>query len=427
MNSSALVPGNFFQVIATGGGGPIAVNGILGSLTLTVNMVPANPNAVVFDLATGRLIVTSINPFGPVTPSNVATFGCNANASRAAKSVFKAALISSQQVTSGTIAGQIAIKILESNICSNLALLTPTFYGAMTDFAFLGERSLASQVWNRVSTFTTLDRRCCKRLSLFAGYLQTDARDLHRADLTLHDIFAGIDYRTCYNFSVGLAVADPFGKIRGLRGDDHINGITGLGYIKADFKPNLTLYGTIVGSHLSNDVHRPTLFGNVKSHPSTASITGFLGLQYLGKINRKFSIAPRANLIYSHAHVGRFKEKGEIDALEDSGFNAALLTSEIGFSALYTTPLARRPFGLEMIAGVELPILSYKNNMKMQIVESPNIDFTLLLPSSTKTRVRGGLNAGYLVWDNTTLNAGYQLISGGNWDHLFTVGLRVCL
>lgn len=427
MNSTALVPGNFFQVIANGGGGPLAINGSLGGLTLSVNMNPANPSAILFDLGTGRILVTSIDPFTPASSTNLANLGCNSNQNQVAKNVFNAALIAPQQINSTTVAGQLAAKILQSNICQSLALFTPTFYGAMTDYAFLGERNFAYQIWNRVSTFAPLSKRCCGRFSIFGGYLQANERKVHQANLINRDLFAGVDYRTCQGFSIGAALSDPFGKIHSKQGHDDVHGVTGLGYLRADLSQAWRFYGTIVASHLNHDLHRHTLFGKVKSHAKTSSITGFLGFQYRGWTYEKFSFAPRANLVYSHAHVGRFHEKGALDALSDSGFNAAAFTTEIGFSALYSTKIAGRPFGLEAIGGLEIPIAAYKHKMKMDVVASPTIDFSLSLPDSTKTRVRGGLNAGYTIWKNTTLNAGYQLTSGGDWDHLWTAGIRICL
>ncbi|MGC1879361.1 MAG: autotransporter-associated beta strand repeat-containing protein [Rhabdochlamydiaceae bacterium] len=427
MLSSALVPGNTFQVIANGGGGPIFVNGTLGNMTLTVNMLPANVDAILFDSATGQIIVTGLNPF-PITPIPAGqnpffNFGCTSNGNKVSKAIFGAALVGPNQINTTTIAGQLAREILQGNVCDNLAFFTPTYYGALADFAFAGDRALASQIWDRVSVFSSLPERCCPRVSLFGGYLQTDERKIHKANLVRQDFFGGIDYATCRGFSVGGAVSGPRGHIRSSMGRGHIDGIAGLVYLRKDLGAYFTVYGTVSGSSLEDHMHRPTLNGKVKSRTTTNAVTGNLSLLCEAWTYKRFSFSPRANIVYSQAHVNRFKEKGEIDALHGSDFNAKFFTGELGFSALY----CGGDFAIEAIAGVEQPFMSLRDRMDVYIVASPNIAYSLSLPKSTKTRVNGGLNLGFTVGKITTLYAGYEVISGGDWDHLITAGIRICL
>jgi fibronectin-binding autotransporter adhesin len=429
MASGALVPGNTFQVIADGGGGPIVVNGVLGNMTLTVDMLPANVNAIFFDLGTGQIIVTGLNAFSSSSSSSSSgqnpffNLGCTSNGDRAAKAIFGAALIGPNQIDTKTVAGQLAREILQGEACHNLALLTPTYYGALADFAFAGDRALASQVWDRVSVFASLPASCCPRVSVFGGYLQTDEREIHKANLMRQDFFGGIDYATCRGFSIGGAISDATGTIKSCMGRGHSEGIAGLIYLRKNLGAYFTAYGTVSGSSLENHMHRPTLNGRVKSRSTTSAVTANLSLLYEGWSYKRFSFSPRANIVYSQAHIHHFKEKGAIDALHGSDFNAKFFTGELGFSSLYSTG----DFAIEAIAGVEKPFMSLRDQMDVYLVASPDIAYSLSLPKAAKTRVNGGLNLGFRVRKITTLYAGYEVISGGDWDHLIKAGIRICL
>lgn len=430
MTSSALVQGNVFQVIANGSGAPIFVSGILGALTLEVNGIPANPDAILFDNATGQIIVTGISPFppgppGPPSPSQFFTIGCNANQNAAAKAIFSAAIFGTDQINTNTIAGKLAKAILAGNFCDNLAFFTPTFYGAFADFAFAGDRALANQVWNRVSVFDHLPKNCCHRITGFTGYHQTDQRKIHKTNLVRSDLFGGIDYSNCHGFSVGAAISDVWGDFKSTQSLGHgdIDGISGLVYLRKNLGAYLMAYGTVSGSTLENHVRRPTIGGDVKSRSTLVSVTGNLALLYKAWSSKRFSVSPRANIMYSKAYVDHFKEKGEIAALHGSDVEADFFTGELGISAMFSTS----NFSLEAIAGVEQPFTSIRDDLDVYIVASPNIKYSLDLPNAAKTRVNGGLNIGFTIGKIASLYGSYKVISGGDWDHEFDAGIRICL
>jgi outer membrane autotransporter protein len=274
-----------------------------------------------------------------------------------------------------------------------------------------------------VSVFASPPERCCPRLSIFGGYLQTDEKKIHRANLMRQDFFGGVDYATCKGFSIGGAISDATGNVKSSMGRGHIKGIAGLVYLRKNLGAYFNAYATVSGSSLENHMHRPTLDGKVKSRSTTSAVTANLSLLYKGWSYRRFSFSPRANIVYSQAHVNHFKEKGAIDALHGSAFNAKFFTGELGFSALYSTP----DFAIEAIAGVEQPFMSLRDQMDMYVVASPNIAYPLSLPKATKTRCNGGLNLEFSAGKITTLYAGYEVRSGGDWDHLVNAGIRICL
>src|SRR5581483_369688 len=94
------------------------------------------------------------------------------------------------------------------------------------------------------------------------------------------------------------------------------------------------------------------------------------------------SLAPPANLVYSQAHIPPFHERGALDALHDSGFNARFFTGEIGMSTLCSTTLWTRPFDIEAIIGVEQPFYYRKDKMHMYVASCPDIASSVIMAST---------------------------------------------
>lgn len=437
MNSNAFVFGNSFQFLSNLSGGSISVNGNWGEIFLFINGVLANSNTIIFDTATGQIIVIGTTPFppgppGPPSPIPFETLCCTCNGLKVSNAIFKNALINGNQINSNTVAGKIAKQVLlnsnqasTAGRCKAINTFIPTFYGCLADFAFMGDRALASRVWDRVTVFADLPDHCRPRVSGFAGYLESNQHKLHKCNLDRQDIYGGADYSTCKGFSFGATVTDTSGKVKSHKqhGKSDVDGNAAMIYFRKTIGEYVTAFGTVSGSFLDNHIHRHTLFGKVKSRTETKAVTGFLGLQIDALKYEQFSFAPRVNMVYSQAHVRAFSEKGEIDALHDGGFNAKFLTGELGFSALYTS----RYISVEGTCGVEQPFMSHKNKMHMYVVADPNISYPVYLSQSTKTKFSGGLNLGSSPWKRTTFFLGYEVVSGGVWDHIFNTGVRISL
>jgi fibronectin-binding autotransporter adhesin len=433
MVSSVVVPGNFFQVIANSVGGPIPVSGLLGDLTLLINGAPASPSILLFDTATGRLYITSVGPLppGPPTPSSKSAFfnlGCTSNQNRISKALFNVALLTSININTNTLAGKLALQVLQGNNCDVLSLYAPTYYGAMSDYAFTGDRALANKVWDRVSVFENLPETCSPkaRLTGFAGYIESEQNKLHRSNLRRYDLYAGVDVSNCRQFSLGVAVSEGQGKIKSSMGKAAAEGNAAIAYLRKNLGAYFTVYGVASGSIQDYRLHRPTRNGHVRAKTQSKSITGNLGLMYRGwRPNKTLSFAPRVNLVYSRAHVDKFSERGAIDALHDRGYHASFFTGEIGLSTLCSTHLWSRPFDIEAVIGVEQPFFYHKGHMDMYVIGDPSIAYVLSVANTAKTRLSGGLNFGYNIFKAVTLYGGYEWITGGDWNHVATAGLRI--
>jgi hypothetical protein len=265
---------------------------------------------------------------------------------------------------------------------------------------------------------------CCQRMATFGGYIQTNEKKILHSKIVRNDIFGGIDYATCNGFSAGAAISGVMGKMHASMdlGNGDIDGIAALVYLRKNLWTSWTIYGTVSGSALENQVHRPTLIGKVKGKNNVAAITGNLSFLYQGWCYKMFSISPRANIVYSAAFAKEFKEKGAVDALHGCNLNTSFLTGELGFSALYSRP----NFAIEVMGGIEQPLLLARDHLDVYFIENPNIDYSLFLSNTINTLFNGGINLGWRI-EIITLNASYKFItSGENYDYSFNAGIRIC-
>ena len=214
----------------------------------------------------------------------------------------------------------------------------------MADYAFMGDRALAGQVWNQVSVFGSLPEACCPRLSGFGGFLQTKENKIYSSHVSRRDLYAGADYSTCKGFSIGAAITENRGDIKSWMGRDYAEGNAALVYLKKSTGPNATLFATVSGSLEDYRIHRRYSNGKVRAKTSTQAITGSLAAQFRGWGGKHFSFSPRCNIIYSYAHADSFREKGEIDALHNSGFNSQFISGELGFSSLHIDTSFQKSF-----------------------------------------------------------------------------------
>ncbi len=421
-NGFIFAPGDVYQIIATLSGGPKMVTGTYESILFYSDGAYVTNAAVIFDSATGQLISTGLN--GPT--STFGNLGSNGNQSNAASAVFSAAQVAPNQINTTTVAGLLARDIMTQQ-GDPLSYMTPEYYGAAADYAFIGERSLVDLVWNRVSTFRDANECECRTLGFsgFAGYLYNRAHTYDKAHLNRQEFYVGGDFTSPCGLSFGAAVAADEGKIKSDFGHGNMKGVTGLIYAHQAFGSCLTGFATACCSSHDNHFHRPTMEGKVTGHNCCLTWTGNLALEYAGFNFGNLSLAPRINFMYSGGHIDGFKEKGAIDALRNKGYDADLYTGELGLSAYYCTYVCCRELEIELTGGVEQTFRNHKDRLDLVVLDSPDIAYSIEF--SKKKRVRGsyGANLGYHVWDGATIYVGYDGFFGGEWDQAVNAGLRV--
>jgi autotransporter-associated beta strand protein len=431
-NGALPARGDVFQIISDLAGGAKVINGTFDAVLFDVDGdagpgAAVNSAAVVFDVATGRLIATGLNTPG----STFADLGANGNQGAAATAIFGVAqnLVGSNQVDTSLVSGPgfFANQLIDATGSpqADLARYTPDYYGALADYAFTGDRALARRVQDRVSVTSDLSGSGSARGGAFAGMIDTNADTADNATVDRTDYFAGGDFVVVPGFKAGVVVSTHEGDISAPLGTAEADGIGGLVYARYALSSKLTAFGTLGYSTQDYDLRRSTVNGTVTGSTDATSFTGSAGVQHQGWTKGRLSVAPRLALVYSQSSVDGFTETGAIDALENDGYDSTLITGEAGVSALWSAPVLGRMFNVELNLGLEQVLVDDNDNLDVRVASTPAIAYPVKFADDASTRVTYGLNVGYNVFKQATVYAGYEGRTGDGSSHYINLGVRV--
>ncbi|MCB1275496.1 autotransporter-associated beta strand repeat-containing protein [Prosthecobacter sp.] len=438
--------GNSFQVLSDGLGAPVTVGAIAGAFT-TVTFdndgfaPPGGPNvadtptaAFVLDLDTGLLTTTGLN-----NPTDTyADLGANANQSAAAASIFNAATagIGPNQIRSlTTTAGLLALQITDAtgNASSDLAKYVPDYYGAISDYAYMGNQVLVRTIQDRVSAMSYVpaeigeDRvsEVPETMSLYFGYTYANMNTADDATASRNDYYAGVNLLASEDYVVGLAGSMSEGSISAALGNAQSDGWGGMVYGRYTLADSFTFFGSFGFNQQNFDMRRQTVNGTVTGSTDATSYVGFLGVQYKGWRAGGVSIAPRLSFTYSDTSVAGFSETGAIDALNVGGYSNKRFIAEAGVSALWSTDLAGRPFNLELALSVQQALQNSKSQMAVNIASVPTASYPVNFASNGDTQAVTRLNASYAIAKAVTAYAGYEGHFGNQTAHYVKAGFRI--
>jgi len=429
--------GSSFQIISNAVGGPINVIGTFATITFDADGaagpgLPVTNAAVVFDVNTGAITATGLN--GPA--STFAELGSNANQSGAAAAIFNAALIGQNQIDSSTIAGALALQITDATGSSSadLARYVPDYYGSISDYATLGDQVLARGIQDRVSMMNYASAggagedfasQAPEHMSVFFGYMHSSLDTADNAQLSRNDYYAGVNLIATEQFVVGIAASLSNGSVSAPLGQAEIEGFGAMLYARATLFEDWTVFGTLGYSNQDFDLTRATVNGTAIGSTDAATWTGVIGLQHRGWKWGDVSIAPRVSLAYSKTDVGGFSESGPIDALTLGGWSATRLVGEAGFSAIWNTELAGRPFSLEAAVAIQQAFVNSKDQMQAHISTVPAASYPVSFAENADTQAVVRVNASYAIAKAVSVYAGYEGSFGGETAHYLKAGLRI--
>ena len=431
-NGALPARGDVFQIISDLAGGAKVINGTFGSVLFDLDglagpAAPAASAAVVFDVATGRLIATGLNAPG----STFADLGANSNQRAAAAAIFAVAqnLVGPNQVDTSLVSGPgfFANQIIDAtgNPQADLARYTPDYYGALADYAFTGDRALARRVQDRVSVTSDLTGAESARAAAFAGMINTNADTADNASVDRTDYFAGGDLLAVPGFKLGVAVSKHEGDISAPLGSGNADGIGGLLYARYALSNKLTAFGTLGYSTYDYDLRRATVNGTVTGSTNANAFTGSVGVQHQGWTKGRLSVAPRLTIAYSQSSVDGFTETGATDALTNDGYDSTLVTGEAGASAVWSAPVLGHAFNVELSLGLEQVLVDENDNLNVRVASTPAIAYPVKFANDASTRLTYGVNVGYNAYKLATVYAGYEGRTGDGSSHYLNLGVRV--
>jgi hypothetical protein len=434
------VQGNSFQVISTN----TLLGGHYGSIALTgsfatVNYDPTgtgvmNPNSAgfVFDLNTGKITTTGLN--GPT--SSYADLGSNQNQRGAAAALFSVATAGHQnQIDSSTTAGKLALQITDATGSSSgdLARYTPTYYGSLADYAFMGNQVLARSVQDRVSPMNYVPSQVSEdslsqvpeTMSLFTGYTYAYQNTSDAARATRNDYYGGVNLLASEDYVFGIAGSGSQGSIQSALGSAKSNGWGTMVFGRYTVAKSFTFFGSFGFNQQSMDLRRQTVNGTVTGKTDVTSYVGFLGVQYKGWRVGGVSIAPRMSFSYSNSRVGGFSESGAIDALNVGGYHNNRFMGEAGLSALWSTDLAGHAFNVELATSLQQYFQNTKSQMAVNVASVPSASYGVNFAKTGSTQAVIQLNAGYELFKDVTSYVGYEGHFGNQTTQYAKAGIRI--
>ena len=430
-NNVLPVRGATYQIIADAAGGTKQVSGAFGSVRFDADgALGAGASVVnaaaIFDQATGQLIATGLNGAG----SSFADLGASTNQRRAASAIFDSAvgLVGPNQINTTTDAGKLARQLLTANggSSTNLARFTPECYGALADYAMSNDLTITNLLHDRVSTLATLPGVAADSFSLFSGVMQQQVNSADDADITRTDLYLGGDHAFTKDTTVGLLVNYNTGDFSAAYGHGDVDGVEGDAYFKQRLNSRFDLVGRLGYGSYNYDLRRTTT-ATVQALGETDSsvFTTSLGVSYSGWTWGEVSLAPRADLTYSHASVDGFTETGANDRLALGAYDADRLVAQVGASLAWSTKLAGRNFSAELNLGIEQSLMDQQDDQQATVVTAPNVRFSQTFADDDQTSAAYGLSFGYGICDRATIYAGYEGRASSNSSGNANAGLRV--
>jgi fibronectin-binding autotransporter adhesin len=442
--------GNSFQVLSTGVGAALAPGVVTGAFTtvtfdndgfLVVAPPSGGPNpsmtptaAFVLDLDTGLLTTTGLN-----NPTHTfADLGSNANQRGAAASIFSAATagVGPNQIRTSTTAGLLAQQITDATggSAADLARYVPDYYGSIADYAFLGDQVLARGIQDRVSMMNYANAggagedsasQVPEHMSFFFGYMNSSLDTADNAQVRRNDYYAGVNLIATEQFVVGIAGSLSDGSVSAPLGQAEVEGFGAMLYARATLFEDWTVFSSVGYSNQDFDLTRSTVNGTATGSTDAATWTGVIGVQHKGWHWGEVSIAPRVSLTYSKTDVGGFSESGPIDALRLGDWSATRLVAEAGFSALWSTELAGRPFNLEGSLAIQQSLQNNKDRMQAAIISVPTATYPVSFAESADTQAVVRVNASYDIAKAVSVYTGYEGSFGGETAHHVKAGFRI--
>ena len=430
-NGAQPVRGASYQVIADTTGATKSVTGAFGSVLFDADGLAGGGAAVanaavIFDQATGRVTATGLN----AATSTFADLGQGGNQRGAAAALLATATnpVGQNQINTTTSAGALALQLVTANggSSTNLARFTPEFYGALADYALANELAVTKLLRDRVSTLSSLPGTSSSGFSAYSGVMQQQADTADNVAIDRTDIYVGGDYTTAKKLTAGLIVTQNNGDFSADYGHGDVDGLAADAYLKTSLNPSFDLFGRLGFGSNSYDLRRTTT-DIVQAQGSTDSdtYTGSVGLSYVGWTWGELSLAPSADLTYSHASVDGFTERGANDRLTLDGYDASNLIAQVGASLVWSTKFDGRRFSVEFNVGLEQSLMNDEDDQQATLVNSSSTTFSQTFAEDDATRAALGLRLGYDVTEAATIYAGYEGSVSSNSSGNVNAGVRM--
>ncbi|AMC34539.1 autotransporter-associated beta strand repeat-containing protein [Janthinobacterium sp. B9-8] len=365
------------------------LDGVAGSGAAVVNA------AAVFDVATGQVLTTGLN----LPQSTFADLGSNPNQRAAAAALMNIATsdvgINQIDTSIANSVGKNAGEFLTANgatVSANVERLTPEYYGAISDYALLGKRSMLNLLQSRSNQ---------EQNSAYAGYMRSGGQSAGNAHISRNDYYLGAEFSVNDTLKLGSVLTVNSGKLEARFGSGNVNGQAVTAYLAYQPLSDLNILASVAYAKYSYDLDRSGVTGQITGSTSARGIDASLAASYKAYADQDFSVLARSSLSHGKVMSDAFDEQGSSHRLQLGSVDASQLTGQLGASLIWGAK--DQPLKLGADLGIERHFSDKRDDMQSKLAIDQRVAAPIQFVKDRDLTASIGFNASYKLSKDITL------------------------
>ncbi|WP_165928780.1 autotransporter-associated beta strand repeat-containing protein [Iodobacter fluviatilis] len=363
------------------------LDGVAGSGAAVVNA------AAVFDVATGQVITTGLN----LPQSTFADLGRNPNQRAAAAALMNIATsdVGTNQIDTASGTGKNAGEFLTANgatVADNAERLTPEYYGAISDYALLGKRSMLSLLQSRSNQ---------EQNSAYAGYMRSGGQSAGNAHISRNDYYLGAEFSVNESLKLGSVLTVNSGKLEARFGSGNVNGQALTAYLAYQPVSDLNILASVAYAKYSYDLDRSGVTGQITGATTARGIDASLAASYKAYADQDFTLLARSSLSHGKVMSDAFDEQGSSHRLQLGSADASQLTGQLGASLIWGAK--DQPLKLGADLGIERHFSDKRDDMQSKLAIDQRVAAPIQFVKDRDLTANIGFNASYKLSKDITL------------------------
>lgn len=363
------------------------LDGVAGSGAAVVNA------AAVFDVATGQVITTGLN----LPQSTFADLGSNPNQRAAAAALMNIATsdVGINQIDTSSGTGKNAGEFLTANgatVAANAERLTPEYYGAISDYALLGKRSMLNLLQSRSNQ---------EQNSAYAGYMRSGGQSAGNSHISRNDYYLGAEFSVNESLKLGSVLTVNSGKLEARFGSGNVNGQAVTAYLAYQPLSDLNILASVAYAKYSYDLDRSGVTGQITGSTSARGIDASLAASYKAYADQDFTVLARSSLSHGKVMSDAFDEQGSSHRLQLGSADASQLTGQLGASLIWGAK--DQPLKLGADLGIERHFSDKRDDMQSKLAIDQRVAAPVQFVKDRDLTANIGFNASYKLSKDITL------------------------
>ncbi len=360
------------------------------SSSSTNGTATANYSGLMFDVATGQVIVTGIT--GPSGYAELAQNASQLNAVNALFSEKSSAWLGQNQLNSkGTSDQQLMARLLKAAIIDprGVEKVAPQVVSTMGDYLAASSDAISRIPLLRAAT--GLGTEAESQRNFFTTGITERQHSTSTSKLNRTDGVVGISWKTAPNWSLGGLVAVQNGGYSETLGTGTARGNALRLFAQGQFSDGWGLMAQLGTSKHDMAMNRSGLFGGLSGNTDASITTAGLGVLHRTKAGNA-ELVPFANFDIAQIRLDGFEEQGNDSRLTYKSLSNTRSALSLGGQANWRLNDKARPTTLGLWAMATSVVNQSSTNQFVNLSVQPNVGYTLVYDNAYRTQFLVGLN-----------------------------------